>query len=370
MQSEKAEKIANLVRSKILGGKVLSIQLSDKYNPHFAKILVQNFQNKRIAVVVELFTESSENLLTYSLLWFYELEKLKTKSAEKIWIISPNSPKLAGLCAVLKDEWQQKIRVFDMQLHEIFEDFSEVKKVRLNKPPKINLKAQEIISFAPKEIQIQGNNLAFNGLPFVKFGKDKTWFGIEYQRQILNENAWKELTQLVENLALYRQYNSPNKSHAFYKLLPEAWLESLLRNDISVLDANLILSPLHNQFRASSEQIDLLALRKDGRLVIIELKVSPNREHLFQAVDYWHEIEKQRIAGNLKGLFGKLKIADEPGLVYLVAPHSCFHKDFDFLAKMVSDELEIYRFDINENWRKKVKVIERKSLSTDKHGYF
>ena len=356
---DKAEKLANLIRSKILGGKILSLQLSNKYNPHFAKILLQNFQNKRIAVVVELLDESSENLLTYTLLWFYALQKLKTKSAEKLWVISNHAPKLAKLCTALNATWQQKIRVFDNQLVEVFEEFSEMKKVKLSKPPKESPTAQKIISFAPNEIQIQGTNLTFNGLPFIKFSKDKTWFGIEYQRQILTENNWSELIELVENLALYRQPDSPNKHHAFYKLLPESWLESLLRNDISVLDANLILSPLYNQFRASAEQIDLLALRKDGRLVIIELKVSPNREHLFQAVDYWQEIEKQRVAGNLKGLFGDLKITDEPSLVYLVAPHSCFHKDFNFLAKMVSDELEIYRFDLNENWRKKINVIER-----------
>jgi hypothetical protein len=361
MRYEKAEIIANLARSKILGGKILSIQLSDKYNPHFAKILIQNFQNKRIAIVAELFDETAENLLTYSLLWFYELERLKTKSAEKVWLISPHAPKLAKLCSALKDEWQQKVRVFDTQLNEVFEEFSETKKVRLSKPSKICLKAREIMSVAPNEIQIQGNNLTFNGLPFLKIGKDKTWFGIESQ-QVLVELNRKELAQLIENLQLYRRHDSPNKSHAFYKLLPEAWLESLLRNDISILDANLILSPLHQQFRASSEQIDLLALRKDGRLVIIELKVSPNREHLFQAVDYWQEIEKQRVAGNLKGLFGKLEISDAPSLVYLVAPHSCFHKDFDFLAKTVSDELEIYRFDINENWREKIKVIERRLI--------
>lgn len=362
MQSEKAQKIANLARSKILGGKVLSIKLSDKYNPHFAKILIQNFQNKRIAVVAELYDETAENLLTYSLLWFYELEKLKTKSADKLWIISPHAPKLAKLCFALKEEWQQKIRVFDMQLNEVFEEFSEVKRVKLAKSPKISLKAEEIVSLSPNEIQIQGNNLTFNGLPFIKIGKEKTWFGIENQRRIFIESNRKEFIQLLENLQLYRRHDSPNKSHALYKLLPEAWLESILRNDISILDANLILSPLHQQFRASSEQIDLFAIRKDGRLVIIELKVSPNREHLFQAVDYWQEIEKQRVAGNLKGLFGKLEIAGAPSLIYLVAPHSCFHKDFEFLAKTVSEELEIYRFDINENWREKVKVIERRKI--------
>jgi hypothetical protein len=106
----------------------------------------------------------------------------------------------------------------------------------------------------------------------------------------------------------------------------------------------------------------LLALRKDGRLVIIELKVAPNREHLFQAVDYWQEIERHRLAGNLKGLFGKLPIADVPGLVYLVAPHSCFHPNLNFLAGVISPELEIFRFDLNENWREEIKVLERKRI--------
>ncbi|NJM53062.1 MAG: hypothetical protein HC846_06515 [Blastocatellia bacterium] len=359
--TQSAENFARLIRSKILGGKILSLQLSDKYNPHFAKILLQNFQNKRIAVVVELQNETSENLLTFALLWFYELQKLKTKSAEKLWIVSNKSAELAKLCTALRDEWQRKINIFDIQLVEKFDEFAETKKAKLFKPPKVSPTAQKIISLAPENIQIQGKNLTFNGLPFVKIGKDKTWFGIE-NRQCLDQTSWNDLTQLVENLTAYRRNDSPNKSHAFYKLLPEAWLESILRNEISVLDANLILSPLHNQFRASSEQIDLLALRKDGRLVIIELKVSPNREHLFQAVDYWQVIEKQRVVGNLKGLFGKLEIADAPSLVYLVAPHSCFHKDFDFLAKTVSDEIEIYRFDINENWREKVEVIERRRL--------
>jgi hypothetical protein len=144
--------------------------------------------------------------------------------------------------------------------------------------------------------------------------------------------------------------------------LPEAWLESLLRRDISTLDSNLILSPVHNQFRASSEQIDLLALRKDRRLVTIELKVSPNREHLFQSVDYWQEIERHRRAGNLRGLFDDLEIADVPCLVYLVAPHLCFHPNFDFLAETISEEIEIFRFDLNENWREGIKVLERKKL--------
>lgn len=363
MQSEKTEQIVALLKSKILGGKVLSVKFSDKHNPHFAKILIQNFQKKLVAVVVELLDDPPENILTYSLLWFYSLQKLKTKQAEKLWIISSNGLKLAKLRLTLREEWQMNLRIFDNMLIEQFDDLSETKKIKLIKPLKFNEKVRKIISLDPQNIQVKDKVLSFNGLPFARFNNEKIWFGIENNKQLLVENNWEELIKLIQNLSHYRHHNSPNKRHIFYKLYPEAWLESKLKNDISTLDSNLILSPLHNQFRASAEQIDLLALRKDGRLVIIELKVYPNREHLFQAVDYWQEIEKQRSAGNLKGLFGKLEIADQPSLIYVVAPHSCFHQDFDLLAQTISANLEIYRFDLNENWREDVKVIEKRSVT-------
>ena len=57
---------------------------------------------------------------------------------------------------------------------------------------------------------------------------------------------------------------------------------------------------IYNQFRAERDKIDLLALRKDGRLIIIELKVAPDREMIFQAADYWRKIELQRRKGNLQ----------------------------------------------------------------------
>jgi Endonuclease NucS len=359
---EKVEKLANLVRSKILGGKILSANLSDKHNPHFAKILVQTYTNKRIAVTTELQTETAENLLTTSLLWFCELGKLKTKSAESIWIVSNQSAKLSKICTALSFDWQKKIRIFDCALIEKSFEFADVKKI---KPAKISTGkiAEKIIELSPAEIQINGANLTFKGLPFAKIKGEKCRFGVENQTESLTEKNRQNLLQLIENIRLYRTYNSPNKHHIFYKLLPEAWLESILRNDISQLDANLILSPIHNQFRVSAEQIDLLAIRKDGRIVIIELKVSSNSEHLFQAVDYWQELEKQRLAGNLKGVFGDLEIADSPCLVYLVAPRSSFHKEFDFLASTISNEIELYRFDINENWRKNVRVLSGQQIA-------
>ncbi|MDQ3322928.1 MAG: hypothetical protein M3525_10950, partial [Acidobacteriota bacterium] len=195
-------------------------------------------------------------------------------------------------------------------------------------------------------------------------GKEKVWFGIEANRRILSENNLADFAALTEELKIYRRFDAENKRHALFRLAPEAWLEAILRRDIKLLDANLILSPIHNQFRAELDKIDLLALRRDNRLVVIELKVSPDREMIFQTIDYWRKIELQRRTGNLQTakIFGDLKIADEPALCYLVAPFLSFHRDFDFLAQTVSKEIEIFRFDLNENWREDLKVMQRKKI--------
>jgi len=163
---------------------------------------------------------------------------------------------------------------------------------------------------------------------------------------------------------MYRRHDSPNKQHELYRNAPEAWLESILRNNIRSIDSNLVLSPVYNQFRTARDKIDLLALRRDGRLIIIELKVSPDREMVFQAVDYWRKIEVQRRRGSIGDLrlFGNRKIADRPTMIYLVGPTLGFHSDLDFLAEKIVEKIKIYRFDLAENWRENISVMNRRRI--------
>ncbi|MGH9820170.1 MAG: hypothetical protein ACRD43_08360, partial [Pyrinomonadaceae bacterium] len=233
--------------------------------------------------------------------------------------------------------------------------------------------AQRIIETAPGKIDViyskQGETLRFDGLPFARvrmmMGQEKAWFGVNKDRHLLTDSSSDRLAELVRDLEAYRLFDTPNKRHEFYRVAPEAWLESSLRRNIKLLDANLILSPIYNQFRASNDKIDLLALRKDGRLVIIELKTSPDREMVFQAADYWRKIELQRRRGKLAeaDLFDGREILDKPAIVYLAAPAWSFHRDYEFFARMLSREIELWRFELHENWRENVKVIARKNYS-------
>ena len=196
---------------------------------------------------------------------------------------------------------------------------------------------------------------------------DETRIALLGSLGVLDESSDLEWKCLLQDLREYRSASASDHRHAFYRLAAEAWLESLLRRDITKLDPGLIIAPLHAQFRTGRggklgiRPIDLLALRQDGRLVVIELKVSEDREHVLQGADYWRRVEAHRRRGHIAHakLFGDLQISDEPPLVYLVAPTLRVHPSFQTLARCITTDIEIYRFDINEDWRAGVRVMRR-----------
>jgi len=245
----------------------------------------------------------------------------------------------------------------------------KTRKLNLPREPQLSEIAAKIIALAPEKIDIvyskQGETLRFMGLPFARvrslLGKEKAWFGTHKDRRLLFEENWSELVETVHQLERYRSAASENRRHEYYRSSPEAWIESILRRNIRLLDANLILSPIYNQFRASNDKIDLLAIRRDGRLVIIELKAQPDREMVFQAADYWRKIELQRRRGILReaNLFNGREIVDRPALIYLVAPGLSFHRDFEYFARTLSPEIELWRFELHENWRGRIRIIGR-----------
>jgi hypothetical protein len=388
---EKAGKIAAVIKENSPKTKLVRVELN-KENGRFAQIVFENPNGQRTAVLADVSASlTPEILLSAACLWLVKLQNRKKHPIETMWLAGEKEQarKLQKLHALLRENWKARIFIKEISREAAkaqggtnVKDLPKLKiadlwrakpgETKLAKNAGSSETARKIIAFAPAEIDVvftkHGETLRFNGLPFARvrsiFGQEKIWFGIQKSRQILTENNFDELVELVENLQNFRRFDSPNRQHAFFQIAPEAWLEAILRKNIKLLDANLILSPLYHQFRAERDKIDLLALRKDGRLVIIELKVAADRESVFQAVDYWRKIELQRRRGNLQKarLFGDLKIADAPAICYLVAPTLSFHRDFKFLANMISGELEIHRFNLAENWRERLKVLEREQI--------
>jgi len=385
---EKANEIAKMIADNFPGIKLGRVAMN-KENGRLAQINFESEDKTPIAAISDITaTMTVEAVFTGAIIWLEKLGLRKKKPVLDIWIISEKrqAKNAQKMHALLTESWKAKITVVEIdrkaepprlvllpkrKIRELWRE--KARKLLLPENPAPSATAQEIIKLSPKKMDIvyskQGETLRFLGLPFARvrtmLGTEKAWFGIGRERCILSDETWDDLVELIECLKTSRQTDAPNKRHAYYRIAPEAWLESILRRNIKLLDDNLVLSPIYNQFRSSNDKIDLLALRKDGRLVIIELKTQPDREMVFQAADYWRKIELQRRRGILDSanLFDGREILDKPALIYLAAPAWSFHRDFEFFARTVSPEIELWRFELHEKWRENVRVLVRQGFA-------
>ncbi len=193
-------------------------------------------------------------------------------------------------------------------------------------------------------------------------------FNADAGRRTLTEGNFLQLENLVQEILTYRRAAAPDLRHPFYRLRTEAWLESLLSRDICVLDATFDPRFVYSQVPAwigdDRSILDLLTINHNGRLVVIELKATEDAQLPLQGLDYWLRVEQARVRGEFarRGLFTGVKLADEPPLLYLVAPRLRFHRSFNWVAQAIAPEVEAYRIGVNTNWRAGVKVREVERL--------
>ncbi|HEX3248730.1 MAG TPA: hypothetical protein VHS05_04825 [Pyrinomonadaceae bacterium] len=396
----RCERVAQLAAAFEAGTRIERLSLSRGTKPgqpgRYAQVVLLRRQ-ERIAItgpVVPSQPATVDAFLSSALLWFRRTsDRIKPPFVEQLWlIVSPELLKpLLYRVALLRCRLRNIVRVFRVDdaltllAEERCPEKQELWRKKLARFPPVAAATNSelstaIIAEAPEAIDVvharHGETLRYFGLPFARvrslLGREKVWFGIDRaHRRLLDETTWNEWQELLDDLRRHRSAAAVDHRHAFYRAAPEAWLESLLRRDITQLDPGLIIAPLHAQFRTARgaklgiRPIDLLALRQDGRLVVIELKVSEDREHVLQGADYWRRVEAHRRRGHIAkaNLFGARKIIDEPPLVYLVAPTLRVHPSFQTLAHCISSDIEIYRFDINEDWRSGVRVMRRQRVN-------
>ena len=362
----------------------------------YARIILR-LPNERVAATATVAQSDPRNvdaLFSSALLWFTRVQSSPKRPciARMLMVVERNILEAARHRHVLlRESLHNRIELWEMdeawQTVEPTRDWERkyLWRKRLSRfPPapaaETGDRVNEIVATAPEAVDVvasrHGQTLRYHGLPFARvrrlMDRERVWFGIEgSRRRSLDEYHQRDWQKLLRDLQTYRTESCRDRRHWFYRAAGEAWLESILRRDISRLDPGLIVAPLHAQFRTShggptgARPIDLLALRHDGRLVVIELKVNEDREHVFQGVDYWRRVEAHRRRGHISAakLFGAREISDESPLVYLVAPTLRFHPSFQTLARTIAPDIEIYRFDINEDWRAGARVVRRERVN-------
>ncbi|MBI4470353.1 MAG: hypothetical protein HY650_13635 [Acidobacteria bacterium] len=181
------------------------------------------------------------------------------------------------------------------------------------------------------------------------------------------------LHQLGARVAQIRRAESDQRWHPLFRWQAERWLEELIREDPVRIDPQLNPKYLYPQVPAHGAsgkgRIDLLGIRHDGRLAILELKVTEDLELPMQGLDYWLRVEWHRKRGDFhrRGYFADASVSSLPAVLYLVAPVFRFHREFEVVSRAIDPEVPVYRISLNEDWRSGVKVLKRDRLNVTPH---
>lgn len=151
-----------------------------------------------------------------------------------------------------------------------------------------------------------------------------------------------------------------------YRLQPEKWLESELRRDIVEIEPGLRGEVMYSQVPAFAAgdrgMLDLLAVTQLGRLAVLELKADDDLHLPFQALDYWarvRQLHREQAFGK-HGYFPGIELSEQDPLLYLIAPSLRIHPSTDTVLRHLSAEVPWEVIGLNEDWRKRRKVILRK----------
>ena len=208
-------------------------------------------------------------------------------------------------------------------------------------------------------------SLRFRGAEFARWHNAAIFFGLQDNRRMLTRDTHASLVQLVKKLSVYRHPAAQDTTNAMYRMQPERWLETQVAADPTRIDARLDPRFLYTQVPALSAGdrgvIDLLGVTRDGRLAILELKADEDIHLTLQAADYWLRVRAHQQQDDLQryGYFPGVQLRPDPPLLFLVAPAIRFHPATSVLLRYLSNEIEVARVGLAENWRRGLRVVLR-----------
>jgi hypothetical protein len=190
-------------------------------------------------------------------------------------------------------------------------------------------------------------------------------FGVGPEERVLEAANETQFADLVRLAAAVRRQDGP-KNHALWRMHPERWLESLVFDNIAALDGRLRPEPVYAQVpafaAADRAMIDILAVTREARLAVIELKADEDIHLPLQGVDYWSRVAWHQSRGEFAqfGYFPGQEISQQKPLLMLVAPALHVHPTTDTILRYLSPEIDWEVLGIDEHWREDIRVVFRK----------
>jgi len=205
-------------------------------------------------------------------------------------------------------------------------------------------------------------SLRIHGLAFGRIEGRKIACGVDRPRAVRSP---AHLLAAAREAARFRCADAPDPQHPWRARQPEAWLESLTRRHIARLDATLWPRPVYGQVvsMAGTQHgvLDLIALGRDGRLAVIELKATEDPNLPLQALDYWMRVEHHARRGDFEsnGYFPALRVRAVAPRLLLIAPAMQFHPTTETILRFFSPGVEVERIGVGLEWRREFRPVSR-----------
>jgi hypothetical protein len=329
-------------------------------------------------------SDTSDNSLTFALLWLQRARQTNSRGAiTSLRLVLPKNScgTVAHRLAAL--DTQLPIELYEHDpAQEILEKIDPRRAGNLNTwlVPHRDSEAllnqarsalDPIVAMAPQAITVHPVApsrevwLRFRGLPIARWDGGRIFFGSTEARQELTSASRSALKQLLHELEVHRHPLASDTRHSLYRAQPERWLEWIVREDVTRVDAMLDQRFVYAQVFANAGGehgiLDLLTVTRSGRLAIIELKATEHIHLPLQAADYWLRVRRQLQSGEIAryGYFPGVALQQAAPLVYLVAPALRFHPTTDHVLSCLSPEMEVVRVGLAESWRRGLRVVMR-----------
>lgn len=205
-------------------------------------------------------------------------------------------------------------------------------------------------------------SFAIRGLEFAHLDSSGLRAGIDRKERV-NPSNLREIEDLARGLARLRAPSAQDRQNPLYTRHPEAWLESRIRGGIEKIDATLLPAPIYGQVPqfAGGERsvIDLLAVDRDGRLAVIEIKAGEDIHLPLQALDYWMRVKWHLDRGEFsgRGYFPGIELSRRPPRLLLISPALDYHPSNETVLRYVSPDVPVERIGVAVEWREELRVM-------------
>jgi len=240
----------------------------------------------------------------------------------------------------------------------------------------------EVLASSASEVGLSLHGLEFARVrhgfgPHSFAGQDEISFGAGPNATPLNDENEGQFRSLLEQLFRSRH---PHGFHtdAVFRLQPERWLEARIRRCLREIFDGLREDHVYSQVPALSAGerglLDLLALDREGRLTILELKADEDLHLPLQALDYWIRVralnddrafaqasERGRALSAFEraGYFPGAEVSVRAPKLLLIAPALRIHPANKTVLQYFSPQVEWELIALNEHWRRELKVVFR-----------